>query len=129
MFHAISIRQPWAQLILSGRKPYEYRSWNIPAAYVGERLLLHASSTFGAREHDAAWMAGYRGQLPLGAYVGWVTFGPGVPGGPMGFMWPVIETAKETPVPAKARLRIYSVPENPFLQTPSLMAIPVSAES
>ena len=39
----ISIKQPWASLIVYGFKKYEFRSWN--AKYRGE-LLIHASKTF-----------------------------------------------------------------------------------
>ena len=35
---AISIRQPWAELILRGWKLTEYRSWRIPEKYWGEWL-------------------------------------------------------------------------------------------
>lgn len=39
---ALSIRQPWVELILSGRKTIEVRSW--PTQHRGE-LWLHASTT------------------------------------------------------------------------------------
>ncbi len=38
----LSIRQPWASLIVNGYKEYEFRSWN--TKYRGE-FLIHASKT------------------------------------------------------------------------------------
>jgi hypothetical protein len=39
---ALSIRQPWAWLIVNGRKPVENRTW--PTRWRG-RLLIHAAKT------------------------------------------------------------------------------------
>ncbi|MDD2435301.1 MAG: ASCH domain-containing protein [Bacilli bacterium] len=43
----ISIKQPWASLIVHGYKPYEYRSWK--TLYRGE-LLIHASKTYNKQD-------------------------------------------------------------------------------
>lgn len=43
MIKAISIRQPWADLIVSGLKDIENRTWN--TTHRG-KLLIHASQTF-----------------------------------------------------------------------------------
>ncbi len=43
IYPAISIRQPWAALILLGLKDVENRSWPLPDAYVGVPILLHSS--------------------------------------------------------------------------------------
>lgn len=40
---ALSIRQPWAQLIVAGIKPVENRSWPTP---VRGPILIHASKAF-----------------------------------------------------------------------------------
>src|SRR5690349_14501124 len=40
---ALSIRQPWAWLIVNGHKPVENRSW--PTKYTG-KLLIHAGQRF-----------------------------------------------------------------------------------
>jgi len=45
-FHALSIRQPWAALIMRGIKPIENRSWRVK--YRGD-LLIHASKTVDHR--------------------------------------------------------------------------------
>lgn len=41
---AISIKQPWASLIVEGIKDIENRTWKCPEKYIGRRVLIHASS-------------------------------------------------------------------------------------
>lgn len=40
---AITIKQPFATLIVDGVKDVENRSWVLPKKYIGERVLIHAS--------------------------------------------------------------------------------------
>ena len=40
---AISIKQPWASLIVHGIKDIENRTWPCPKKYIGQRVLIHAS--------------------------------------------------------------------------------------
>lgn len=40
---AISIKQPWASLIVQGIKDIENRTWKCPQKYIGQRVLIHAS--------------------------------------------------------------------------------------
>lgn len=40
---AISIKQPWASLIVHGIKDIENRTWVCPKKYIGQRVLIHAS--------------------------------------------------------------------------------------
>lgn len=39
----ITVKQPWASLIVEGIKPIENRTWECPEKYIGERVLIHAS--------------------------------------------------------------------------------------
>lgn len=39
---AFTVWQPWATLIAIGAKPFEFRGWKPPAAYVGQRIAIHA---------------------------------------------------------------------------------------
>ena len=48
---ALSVRQPWAALIVNGIKDIENRTWS--TAFRG-RVLIHASKTFGRAEKLAA---------------------------------------------------------------------------
>lgn len=45
----ISIKQPWASLIAHGIKDIENRTWKCPKKYIGQRVLIHASSGKGVR--------------------------------------------------------------------------------
>lgn len=52
---AISIRQPWAALIVLGFKDVENRSWAIPRRYQGQRVCIHAG-----QQPDRSCLAGPR---------------------------------------------------------------------
>lgn len=38
----ITIKQPWASLIVEGVKDIENRTWKCPQKYIGKRILIHA---------------------------------------------------------------------------------------
>lgn len=40
----ISVKQPWASLIVHGIKDIENRTWVCPQKYIGKRVLIHASA-------------------------------------------------------------------------------------
>ncbi len=50
---ALSIRQPWAALLVSGRKTIEIRKWQTA---VRGRVLIHASSIADQRAEAWAWI-------------------------------------------------------------------------
>ena len=80
MIPALSIRQPWAWLIVHGFKDIENRDW--PTNFRG-RLLVHAGQTMARRYYDEtceellrmgllpANMPAYE-DLPRGGFVGWM---------------------------------------------------------
>lgn len=41
---AITIRQPWASLVLIGAKPFEFRAWRPSRSIIGQRIAIHASA-------------------------------------------------------------------------------------
>lgn len=46
MIHkVITVKQPWASLIVQGLKPIENRTWKCPNKYIGKRILIHAGAT------------------------------------------------------------------------------------
>lgn len=49
--YAITLWQPYAQLIADGVKPYETRSWKPPRHLIGQRIAIHAAKR-KVREHD-----------------------------------------------------------------------------
>jgi hypothetical protein len=61
----LTIRQPWAELILRGRKPYELRSW--ATKYRGP-LLIHSAAKVD--REDAIAMGLNPDKLVAGAFVG-----------------------------------------------------------
>lgn len=41
---AITVKQPWASLIVEGIKLIENRTWKCPQKHIGKRVLIHASA-------------------------------------------------------------------------------------
>jgi hypothetical protein len=65
---ALTVRQPWAELILLGRKRYELRSW--PTRHRGQ-LLVHAGSSASPMDQENCHRAGLDWRpLDRGAIVG-----------------------------------------------------------
>lgn len=60
---ALSLKQPWAELVVSGKKTIEVRKWN--SKFRGE-FLVHASKNI---DKDAMAVFGFS-ELPLGCIVG-----------------------------------------------------------
>lgn len=75
---AISLWQPWAQLIVDRRKIHETRSWPVPPALLGTDVALHASKKWDGELATIAKEFGYfadrRAQpdetMPVGCIVG-----------------------------------------------------------
>ena len=65
----ISIKQPWATLILEGLKEYEFRSWK--TKYRGE-LYIHASKTYDNKNMKQFEKMNL--DFPIGMIIGKVTF-------------------------------------------------------
>ena len=69
---ALSIRQPYAELILRGVKTIEYRSR--PTRIIGERFFIYAARTWaGVPGHDYSELQRGNGPLPTGVIVGTAT--------------------------------------------------------
>lgn len=49
---AIPIKQLWVSLIAHGIKDIENRIWNCPKKYLGQRVLIHASSSNPVFRHS-----------------------------------------------------------------------------
>jgi hypothetical protein len=41
---AITIWQPWASLIITGAKRFEFRGWHAPKRLIGQRIAIHAGA-------------------------------------------------------------------------------------
>lgn len=125
---AISIRQPWAWLILHGGKDIENRTWSTK---VRGRVLIHASQGLTENEWRAGLMFALKAQglappqspmparrdMPRGGIVGSVEIVDCVTGsdspwymGEVGF---VLRDPRPLPfVPLKGRLGFFDVPAN-----------------
>ena len=42
-FPVLSVHQPYALMLVEGKKPFEYRSWKLPKRYVGQRIFIQAT--------------------------------------------------------------------------------------
>jgi hypothetical protein len=42
---ALTVKQPWASLIVEGIKDIENRTWRCPQKYIGKRVLIHAGAS------------------------------------------------------------------------------------
>jgi hypothetical protein len=125
---ALSVRQPWAEMIISGRKPIEVRTWQ--QSYRG-RIWIHA----GRQKDDALELVFGYGELFHGGYVGsvevtsieyidirrWEAWremhhnrGPFQPNL---FAWVLAHPRRlASPVSAKGDLGLYTVPEETLRQ-------------
>jgi hypothetical protein len=141
---ALSLRQPWASLVVQGRKTLELRSW--PTAYRG-RLAIHASQTVDAAA--CAALGCDPDQLPRGALLGTVQltavrpldaaafqrraadhlaaelFPAPEPDAPL-FGWEVGDAqALPAPIPYRGRMSLFAVPDE--LLAPGAPPPPASA--
>ena len=122
---ALSVKQPWADLIVYGIKNVENRSWPLPRKVQGRRVVIHA----GVRTDRAAaaellwagspeWDGIVRRSLGrTGGLVGSATFSHCIGGGDHSAKYPWYEgpfgfvvacpTAYESVVPFKGRLGFF----------------------
>ena len=120
---ALSIRQPWAWLVVNGYKDIENRTWS--TAFRG-RIYVHAGQRMVAddypeqREYLARAGIVIPTELPRGAIVGEVTItGCSSSSGSPWFCVPYGSTlddpvAYEQPVPCRGQLGFFKVDEAPF---------------
>ena len=124
MIPALSIRQPWAWLIVNGFKDIENRDW--PTHFRGE-MLVHAGQTLSRRDYnetveDLQLMGLYPPGLPAydhlqrGGLVGWTRVVDCVEQHPSPWKMPggygfVLRDSRPIPfVPFKGRLGFFNVP-------------------
>jgi hypothetical protein len=137
VMRCLSIRQPWAWLVVNGHKPIENRDW--PTGHRGD-LLIHAGRAFdhaglsNVLQRFPHLRAAMPTQYELGGVVGraqlvqcveysvnpWFT-------GPYGF---VLHDARPMPlVPMRGQLGIYSVPMSDALHKALHGQTPEQAEA
>ena len=110
----ISVRQPWAWLIVIGFKPIENRTWS--TKHRGP-LAIHAGVAWSSEGEDFAERFGIiclREQLTLGAVVGVVDLVDIAPSSskwamPNCMHWHIANARTITPIPMKGRLGLFDV--------------------
>ena len=120
---ALTIRQPWAELILLGRKKYELRTWM--TKYKG-LLAIHASGKIDAE--DARHFGLDPEKLVTSAFVGFVTLKEvrpytredarllkkrraGYGWFPHNLSWVLKKPKRISPIEAKGQLGLFSAPK------------------
>ena len=120
---ALTIRQPWAELILRGRKPFELRSWK--TKYRGP-LVIHAAMKIDAE--DARQLGLNPEKLITSAFVGVAILSDvrpytredanllkkrraGFGWFPDNFSWVLKKPRRISPVKAKGQLSLFKVPK------------------
>ncbi len=106
---ALSIRQPWVELILQGDKTVEYRSWK--TNHTGD-LLIQASNTRNRDVKEDIVSEGFSAdKLVFGALVGVVEV-TGYTGAAGNFEWHLARPRRfREPVPYKGAAGIFLVPD------------------
>jgi len=120
---ALTIRQPWAELILRGRKPFELRTWR--TKYRGP-LVVHAAAKID--EWDARHFGLNPENLITSAFVGFAILADvrpytredarllkkrraGFGWFPGNFSWVLKKPRRISPVKAKGQLSLFKVPK------------------
>jgi len=121
---ALTIRQPWAELILRGRKPFELRSWR--TKYRG-LLVIHAAAKVDA--WDARHFGLDPAKLVTSAFVGFAILSDvrpytradarllkrrraGYGWFPGNLSWVLRKPRRIAPVRAKGQLSLFDVPKS-----------------
>lgn len=118
---ALTVKQPWAWLIINGSKNIENRSWG-PGKALGWRIAIHAGLRIDHRGYELARRLGVDppplSEIERGAIVGTVVVTGVVESslspwfiGPKG--WELADPRPCEPIPAKGRLGLWSIAAPP----------------
>jgi ASCH domain-containing protein len=124
LIKALTIRQPWAELILRGRKPFELRTWR--TKYRGP-LVIHAAAKIDA--WDALHFGLNPENLVTSAFVGFAILSDvrpftredarllkkrraGYGWFPHNLSWVLKKPRRISPVKAKGQLSLFAVPQS-----------------
>ncbi len=131
-FPCLSVRQPWADLIVDGVKDVENRTW--PTTFRGT-FLIHAGRTVergdvGRVRRDLGLSPGQEYRPVTGAILGMVCLVDCVTShrsrffsGPQGFV--LMDAVRfERPIPYRGRLGFFPVPVDTIRDTPAATAEP-----
>lgn len=115
---ALSIKQPWANLIIEGTKQIENRTWRPPQSVIGQRIAIHASKSLD--KNAPAWAFEHlrdKDSLVRGAIIGTARLDGFVTestddwfSGPIGWTLSDVFPVPE-PIPINGRLGLWEVPK------------------
>lgn len=101
---ALTVRQPYALMLVNGEKHFEYRNWMIPMELIGEIVYIHAGmqvlrQIIDVKEDDYKRnLIAARENNMFGCLIGTVVFGTPVESA-HGYKWPVLaQTQFKEPV-------------------------------
>ena len=104
----MSVRQPWADMILFAGKNVENRTWRLPLRYVDQFVFLHAGLRHDPNGGPAVAPSRYGAILGIVAFSGCVTESDSAWfAGPYG--WVISHAVPMEPVPCKGRLGFFPV--------------------
>jgi hypothetical protein len=69
MTHALTIWQPWASLIMTGAKPFEFRRWAAPKRFHHQRIVIHAGARLVELDEILELIVDLRAGKPAGALI------------------------------------------------------------
>lgn len=99
-FNVLTVKQPYASMLVLDAKKYEFRSWKLPEKYIGEWMMIHAGKSVlktKVKVSDSCYkffLDYAKEQRLFSCIVGAVRFGPPeLSDTPFftGFRWPVQE--------------------------------------
>ena len=108
---ALSVQQPFAEMIVRGLKLIEYRSWPLPKNMIGQRVYIHASKEFFFRLNGTPVCNVKTWELPKtrrGGIIGEATFCRDVKMGKGDHHWHVVgPVAFQGMIPCRGQQRFF----------------------
>lgn len=125
----LTIRQPFAWVIIEGLKDIENRSWRPPSDIIGQRIAIHAGKQW--HKQGLQWVETELGlRVPRGLIRGAIIGTAEIVGvveasespwfiGPLG--WVLANPVRCAPVPMRGKLGLWKCPEFTEQSSPAIM--------
>ena len=85
VFNVLTVQQPYASMLVSGTKPYEFRSWPMSEWLISEPILIHAGARILTARVNVSeemynhYLSYVKSRYLFGCIVGVVVFGESQP--------------------------------------------------
>lgn len=111
---ALTVRQPWAWLIIEGLKVKEYRKWQPGRRLqVGERFAIHAGMNWSEEDLDRAQTAYPQAKMPAtldcGCIIGTVLFMGAEPVAGGQFAWHLAKPLRSITADRKGQVGLWHI--------------------